>query len=1549
MSYEDWKNETGGFDAWQQDSNAGFEAWKQEFDPEGSGYDYASAKKFGMTPDETGHWSSREPTTGLLLKGKGHETWSKTVAGEKEAGYEIFKGDDGRYYSQPIDRTKFGPDFSPRATAEKALKRIWGRSTGEVAPGEGTTIERMEGAAIRGLGNIGRGISYAPLHAAKEVERISKTTVPGPSYIPATTGYDPKKSTPASKAMLSVRNWYEDFLKKEDTKLEEVYERHPEWETDPPENFLDLLTSPDKLAAAVVETTPLLVAAGLATAAGMPQVGYALIFTAEGQEAYDTAIQDGQSEEVARQAYGIYGSVATVIEGMQLKGLIKIGKGAHQAVLRRAVGKLGTVKRMTPKLIKEAVKQSIEEQAQGAWGEATAYLLYGKKPIGGLRGFIDRRAQEGLIAATMAGSVGVLGGSTGEVKRMSEKEKVIVERAVDVRDTIMADPQTTPEQKVALLNTLAEVTKEALGEDIDAATPEQQEDAAKDKVVSQEALLEESNRQQQEVYEELLELAQEGDEVAAQKIQELTMGGPLTPEQTTRYEKLLEKVNEGDEQAAQEIQDMATPEMIAEQNLPTYEVVFAAMLEGDENARAAIRDGGYKEAKKAIDQLEPPIIEIDRERVDSILGDNPIGPSTDEVIEHFTIGSEAKGTAKPGSDLDIAVVINPKIDPDTGEDLTALKFTEMFHRQYAAEKEVPTTEDTGRKIDIQFFYPGDAELIKLKPEKIDLADRGNTPVNASIKATEKQQRKTAIGQAHVAARLLNINEKERYKIQKRLTGIESMGKMNLEDSKKVRDYFQAELKKRGMSVSTGLELADAIKNNTTQKQVKEVSGISDPAWKRILSNPRKETSRFIEQMTRIERMLEAMDGYTEGPIYNSIWKVVHLQLVNSRVSKSRRIRAFREALVDIMTPELSTPEGIEAASEIIQKEQTKEGKKAKKLGRKALRKLVGDSLWAKHVTSGRTVILEATDADPELKLNASERIGVYLAMKNENSRVHLLKGNFAAFTNPDLAMIAVLDVLSSQEKEIAEWILTDLEANFSRANQAAILGLNRELEQRDNYFPMRVIDVADMKKDDFLTMLESHPKVDISLKEPGEVKEVVKGAEQPIKLDSFEVYLNHISRIEQFIHMAPVAKSVGNILRTKEFRQAVSNVTSGFGPNILDRWLKNCIRGHAIDKVDGFASRTLLWLRMKGMMHVLVGNIPSVARQFLSGFNGVASHPVLLAYATTNLIEINNPKTYKLLQQRMIDKSDTMRTRSFERELATVRYYAQVSRVLMGKKEFSEIALSWQKWADKRTVTVVWNSAYDAALNNESVQKTFELDGSEQAAVYFADKLAMRTQPMGDVEHLPDFFVDGPIERLLSTFMNQPNNNLNFWAHDIIGMRRAGKIDNKMVAYRALMSSILPAMMFGAISRGGLPDDWKDAAFDMTVYTLGSVFLVGRMVVDAMLGFAGGKTAVEDIIPANFGKAMQAGIKAAGAEGSEERKKHLKKVGLYTAKTAGALTGLLPNQAIRSTMGAHALMTGETDDLRRLIYSDWSLTQYGWPESAEEKARKKEEESWMKR
>lgn len=70
------------------------------FNPEGSGYDYKTAIKYGISPDKYGKWQSREPESGRILKGRGHDTWDETVLGEEESGYEIYKGADGYYYSR---------------------------------------------------------------------------------------------------------------------------------------------------------------------------------------------------------------------------------------------------------------------------------------------------------------------------------------------------------------------------------------------------------------------------------------------------------------------------------------------------------------------------------------------------------------------------------------------------------------------------------------------------------------------------------------------------------------------------------------------------------------------------------------------------------------------------------------------------------------------------------------------------------------------------------------------------------------------------------------------------------------------------------------------------------------------------------------------------------------------------------------------------------------------------------------------------------------------------------------------------------------------------------------------------------------------------------------------------------------------------------------------------------------------------------------------------------------------------------------------------------
>jgi len=72
------------------------------FDPEGADYDYATARAAGLDVDATGHWPSRDPRTGVILKGRNHPTYALTEQGEREAGYVINQDPSGRYVSSPM-------------------------------------------------------------------------------------------------------------------------------------------------------------------------------------------------------------------------------------------------------------------------------------------------------------------------------------------------------------------------------------------------------------------------------------------------------------------------------------------------------------------------------------------------------------------------------------------------------------------------------------------------------------------------------------------------------------------------------------------------------------------------------------------------------------------------------------------------------------------------------------------------------------------------------------------------------------------------------------------------------------------------------------------------------------------------------------------------------------------------------------------------------------------------------------------------------------------------------------------------------------------------------------------------------------------------------------------------------------------------------------------------------------------------------------------------------------------------------------------------------
>ena len=103
-----------------------------EFDVEGDGYDYHTAEKFGLKPNEKGKWESRIPSgeyEGLMLKGRDHDTFAKTVAEEEAMGYEMYVK-DGRDYSRPTPQRKAFEHIIRNAPSEMAsiIKKVDGRT-----------------------------------------------------------------------------------------------------------------------------------------------------------------------------------------------------------------------------------------------------------------------------------------------------------------------------------------------------------------------------------------------------------------------------------------------------------------------------------------------------------------------------------------------------------------------------------------------------------------------------------------------------------------------------------------------------------------------------------------------------------------------------------------------------------------------------------------------------------------------------------------------------------------------------------------------------------------------------------------------------------------------------------------------------------------------------------------------------------------------------------------------------------------------------------------------------------------------------------------------------------------------------------------------------------------------------------------------------------------------------------------------------------------------------------------------------------------------------
>ncbi|KKM15143.1 hypothetical protein LCGC14_1699020, partial [marine sediment metagenome] len=560
------------------------------------------------------------------------------------------------------------------------------------------------------------------------------------------------------------------------------------------------------------------------------------------------------------------------------------------------------------------------------------------------------------------------------------------------------------------------------------------------------------------------------------------------------------------------------------------------------------------------------------------------------------------------------------------------------------------------------------------------------------------------------------------------------------------------------------------------------------------------------------------------------------------------------------------------------------------------------------------------EAAPEIvkgaQLSDSEMLWIYRAVQNPKSRADVVALFKKDGINSKTAIKSIQDYIEKNDDLM--FLYRDGIAYFDQmgprffdtVKQLDIKGVVPE----QNYITMLLNKGDEEGTSDILTEMTEQ----FGLPLPGKkhTKERT-GAIRSLNMDFYSVIAQASRSLERFINVAPVVKRVNKLIENPSFKENLNAATKNKGVSIFKKWLADSARGSSTVNINNL-DKTATYLRRNAVLYTLGAKIFTVVpKQAISLSNAVAKRPAMLPAVLKTINVMADPRVAKQLEERAVSKSKLVKNRDWERDLRRIWNTRNIKKFAKGKK-LSPIAMRAITWMDRRTVTVAWNSAYDLAL----------ADGlNEKQALKYADDMVQTTQPMAGTEDLPDYFRGGPVAKALTTFMNQRNQNWQFLRHDILGEHKAGQVGKGMAMYRFLFSQILPSMMLGMITRGRLPKDAKEMALDLGSYIVTPQIFLGRFLWNMLSGEWRSSTfAAISALPL---KGFEEAEWAVNALKRGDRRKAIE----HGIGTVGAFTGKIPQQAITTGGGVVDLMMGETDDLKRLIYSEYMLDKYGEKET----------------
>jgi len=424
---------------------------------------------------------------------------------------------------------------------------------------------------------------------------------------------------------------------------------------------------------------------------------------------------------------------------------------------------------------------------------------------------------------------------------------------------------------------------------------------------------------------------------------------------------------------------------------------------------------------------------------------------------------------------------------------------------------------------------------------------------------------------------------------------------------------------------------------------------------------------------------------------------------------------------------------------------------------------------------------------------------------------------------------------------------------------------------------------------------------------------------KPIGIGALSNYLKYTQEAEHYKAFAQPVKTMSDLISDPRYKEAVNENLGHDAWQILDKYLKD-VAGTNRQSNREILEKPALLLRRHAGLAMIGCNILSALRQPLSGMQAAAEVGVYHVLNGMHQVGFD----YASTRDFVYSKSPQIKYRAglFERFMAEEKATERAPTVITGKMTRQKAFMYMVTTMDKWTVIGVWKGTYDRVM---TTGKTIDGDrienkNLERVAIAEADRVVRKTQPAATAKDLPGFHRGGTLAKLFTMFQNQTNKNLNYFDYDIKYKLQMGKITPGKAAYKVLFSYVLPAMMLGMVARGRFPKSKEELIKDMVKYPLAGAFLVGSTINYLMDGYD------DFTIPVTTGP--KTGYKSLQAMSQGKWEKGLE----YGAQSLATITGIPYNQLSRSWKGAMALMNNETDDWRRLVWSEYALEQ-GLPKS----------------